>query len=1239
MKRLQFFKGFTLLEILLVVSIVAVLCVFIIPVFLRASSVSPVPDPATAGSAAAAPAPPVRLIVKEKAESDPVKASDARIRFESLKGQCGVLSDELLYKDMIPIWQADLSAFKAMPSLPSQDPMADRGAEASAALEEYHFDKVHVLTLPLGADAAAGAQAFAADPGVEYADVDCQIVPEALPNDPLLRDQSGGWRTMLWQNPFPNQWNLQMVDAENAWAITKGAGVVVAVLGTGVDYTHPDLAANIWINPGEDGLDATGRDKRTNGVDDDRNGRIDDWRGYDVADNNNNPMDCDGHETAVSGVIAAVQGNGIGISGIAPEAKILPVKMYTTNRFQCGLAELIAAIQYAGSFREVKVINASVGFPGARASSLAEAVHFVTRVKGIVFVAAAGNEARDIGDYTQGSQPACLREAISVGGCNEAREFRSWNFGFSLDVAAPAGGSEQPASNSPFSSILTLLRNPAPQRYPVVVPGYTRVNGTSFSSPLVAGIAALIKARYPQHLPEQVRQAIRHTAQDAGAPGFDRYFGYGIPHATRALGEASPLSVRIIRWMDMDTNNPSQIRVGRSVGYNVNTLRIVGMAYGPNFLRWRLKLGRHGADPETDMPTSWTVLATGNTGTDVQPDYPGALKVLLDWDVRPVSDGTYTLLLEGEKQGGAIYEDRVVVGINRVILTGPDPDISDMQVYRAGEQVRVTGTVKPAGLVRYVVSIRRSDGTALNAPVITYPPGGNTVSRTNELLATWNTTGIPAGRYTIRLEVQLSAGGPIVQETVVVVDPTLSAGQGPNRWPVRRAVSSWGTRAVDHLTAADINGDGCEEILVASGDTVTAYDWTAARVWQKQVLELRLPSQGPPAVPLEFVRTPAVADLNGNGTPEIVAPRLDGKVYMWEGNDAVAGWPITFSPDPAVAIADVDGNGQKDIVVVCRNAIYVVNRAGQALPGWPLRNPDIQRFLTPAAVGNVDASADGKLEIAVVVQGIGQSGGPEAHLALFDSTGRMIGGWPQRIQVGVSPPPCSPALGDLDGDGELEIVVGTGDGLVYAFRRNGALLPGWPRMVNPRTAITGVALGDVDGDNRLEVVAGTAIPPATNTPCPANDHSKLYGWNGDGTPKSAQWPVTNMSDSFGSFGYGAPIIADADGNGRADILAWASYGLPNYTPVHGYQNNGAPVAGFHKPAAIFGISPFCSLVVAVGPNNTRRLMGLDANGNLYSWDLPVSAAATRFHWRMMNGDSGQTRCVPDPASVQPAATN
>ncbi|TML00725.1 MAG: peptidase S8/S53 subtilisin kexin sedolisin, partial [Actinobacteria bacterium] len=132
------------------------------------------------------------------------------------------------------------------------------------------------------------------------------------------------------------------MDAPEAWNVTTGsAGVTVAVIDTGVDWSHPDLSSQIWINPGENCSGC-----RTDGIDNDHDGYVDDWRGWDFVNNDNNPMDDHGHGTHVAGTIGASGNNGVGVSGVNWNVRIMPVKFLNAQASGTN-ANAVSAVLYA----------------------------------------------------------------------------------------------------------------------------------------------------------------------------------------------------------------------------------------------------------------------------------------------------------------------------------------------------------------------------------------------------------------------------------------------------------------------------------------------------------------------------------------------------------------------------------------------------------------------------------------------------------------------------------------------------------------------------------------------------------------------------------------------------------------------------------------------------------------------------------------------------------------------------
>ncbi len=344
-------------------------------------------------------------------------------------------------------------------------------------------------------DAAAKLSAF---PDVEYAEILPVRSVGFVPNDPRS----------------PEQYHLALTRAMNAWDVIPDSGtVVVGIVDTGVDTSHVDLQGQIWRNTGEVGADNNGNDRRSNAVDDDGNGFVDDWFGWDFvgtdgSTGDNAPIPGNAHGTHVGGIVGAVVDNGIGVAGVGRRVTLMPVKVGNDDPFGRTVARTSEGILYAAS-NGARVINCSFGSPSQSFADI-EVINTAHDL-GTLIVAAAGNESVE-----QAYFPAAFPTVVSVAATNALDKLAFFsNRHSTVDVCAPG------------QSILST------------VPGneYDSYDGTSMSSPVVAAIAAMLRLMRPELPPDEIHAILRATADDIDTLNLFAIgrIGMGRVNALRAL--------------------------------------------------------------------------------------------------------------------------------------------------------------------------------------------------------------------------------------------------------------------------------------------------------------------------------------------------------------------------------------------------------------------------------------------------------------------------------------------------------------------------------------------------------------------------------------------------------------------------------------------------------------------------------------------------------------------------------
>jgi hypothetical protein len=989
-----------------------------------------------------------------------------------------------------------------------------RGMEKSNAharaggktLKEFPGLGIHRVKLREGQSVEDAISLYAKNPNVAYAEPNYLIEFDALPNDPQ----------------FGELWNLHNVgqkgglpdadiDAPEAWDITAGSpDVVVAVIDTGIDYTHEDLAQNIWVNEAEyRGLPQ---------VDDDGNGYVDDIYGIDTFDDDSDPMDGHFHGTHVAGTIGAVGENGTGVTGVNWAVTLLACKFmgggaygYTSGAIEC--------LEYVRSLRDTGVniiaTNNSWGhywFSQALRDT-------INAQRDILFLAGAGND--DSNNDRTPFYPAgyVLPNVVSVA-ASDGHDIRAdfSNFGRrSVHLGAPG-----------VNILSTWPDN-----------GYRILSGTSMAAPHAAGVAALIKAADSSRDWVAVRNLLL-SGGDSLSSMDETITGRRL----NALGSVNCLGNRVFSVLRI----PEDPQPG--VPETVSALSIeCDTAMGPltvavsdgSFIA--LSDDGTGADMAAGdgiFTGTWLPRASGThaltfaspIGEETVASPP---LMIVDTSVAPPA----RVLNEGASSGrtGAFYrQDFSITGgippLSWTIHSGALPKGLSLN----GLTGEISGTPPETGIFPFTLQVADGAGMfdrldwkiLLNSEIRDGWPQELESRDGSDIFS------LPASFSPIFADLESDGRDEILVADVNTLYVLNAEGLvGKVELPGR----------VSAPAAADLDGDGDLEILVA-------VSWRSLDPPIHAFHHDLTPVEGFPAggYPTKngspgFCAAPVVSDLDGDGSHEILAACSPNNIYdvnnenivlvLVDGQgETIAGWPrifhwthIPFYPTQP-AVGDLGGDGEKEIVFLSRSGIvHILRRDGAELDAW--------RF-APAPGDVADpllADVDGDGELEVITSHVDTPAVKRHSVAVFDRTGTMLGGWPKTYTL--IPSPSQPSVADMDGDGLPEIVyhyirTHPGESGTEALRHDGSSLPGWPLRPRPtpfRYSYLGV--GDINADGAPDLLLIYEYP------------GKLVALSADGTvlPGYPKYTTPNMRLRT------SPAVGDLDNDRRLDIAVKSEDGF------------------------------------------------------------------------------------------------
>ncbi|MFA5144173.1 MAG: S8 family serine peptidase, partial [Candidatus Omnitrophota bacterium] len=1057
--------------------------------------------------------------------------------------------------------------------------------------------RTYKITLPAGMTVEEAVSRLQNDPGVEYAEPNRIVRAQMVPNDPYY-NSSGSWG-----QSYGDLWGLKKIGCEQAWDLSRGKGIVVAVIDTGVDYNHRDIWDNIWVNP--DVVSDVNNDGKIDLNDCDLNHNqtietseiVNHMFGWDFINNDNNPMDGRGHGTHCAGTIAAIGNNSIGVIGVAPEAKIMCIKGLGDDGSGSNIV-LAEGIKYAAD-NGAKVLSNSWGGSGI-SQTLTDVFNYAVS-KGCVCIAAAGNNNMDIAGFN----PANIDNVIAVAASNQNDERCDFsNFGTKVDVSAPGGDSAAADGTNYLGRNILSLRSGSTDIYgdsaSIVGSLYYRARGTSMACPHAAGLAALILAAHPDFSNEQVKQAIRVSCDDIGASGFDENYGYGRINAYKAVALKSVCEAAI---------HSASLQAGSQ-----SVVDIIYTAKGPSFVSHSLEY--RCTDKDT---ASWVPISSSSS-----PAYNAKVSFTL-----PVGSGKVAVRLRTVDANGIVAEDRECLSYSTIAISSPLEGglITDTNV-------PILGTAVGSNFMEYTLECS-SLGTIVG-PVSTPVDNGVLGILDGRLLQEEQT-------YTLTLRVRTTDSAEVTTQVNFFKMNGMLAG-----WPVLMQYNYFDNILTPIISCGpvvgDIDGDGYSEVVVygnlgafigAPGDVIGVYrhDGTIHKYpnWPKLI-----------SSQLIFGDAIVTGDLDNDNKMEIVAcaaPSDTPKIFVWkEDGSLLSAWPQAIEGDlKNLILSDVNNDGALEIIVLSevwsedrQQAVICIWKAdGTILDGWPvtLDRPAIYGAESAVVAGDVIGNSFKE----IIITQSGSQSQPESQMVILDYKGTEV----LRKTISVARL-YQPVLGDVDNDRCLEIVFGAynySSGSVYILKGDGTSLAGWPQNAGLVPRYT--SLADLNSDKFLEIVVGTDIRSTTaNNSIEVFDHAGnvLTGW-----PKYFETGNVGMRQG--------PVIGDVNGDGELEIMAAQQYRI--YRPalqvllkMHAWDKDGNVLSGYPKlisdtcKASGWGGAP--SIIDLNNDGKTDIVIGKGGYGGfIYAYSLSSSYDKKKMPWPMYGRDSCHSFCYPVAVNQPP----
>jgi subtilisin family serine protease len=1041
---------------------------------------------------------------------------------------------------------------------------------------------------------------------------------------------------------YPEQWGLKKTVMDNdAWSKSTGTGVTIAIIDTGVDYNHLDLRNQIAINSAE---------IPNNGIDDDLNGYIDDFRGYDFVAGNSptcskdedcnnpdpDPMDVNSHGTHCAGIAAAKVNNLQSIAGACPDCKILPIRAgfnTTSGGGSLSLADILEALKYAVK-RRVQVVSMSFGGPGF--SEHQQVLFDEGSALGMIFVAAAGNSG-----VTQKSYPAAQRNVISVAA-----------------TSSSAKGSEQLASFSQRGSWVSIAA-PGQSIVSTVPGGSTQsYSGTSMAAPLAAGIIGLIKAKNPQYHVSQIEWLLMQTAQRSASLSSALHSATGEAHAFSAL--------------NYNSVPPSGVGLEASINdsvLNSSGLSVTGSAAGSQFSSYQLEMRFFGEQNWTVVKSSTTAIQNGNLGI-IPRNNLKSVSVDFRLTVRGNSDSKLT-----QKYYRTDLTTSTRIGSNQPIRIRGFLNASDEaeSIAQRGSTIQLKVSLLGQNLQARWRKAEQSDWSTTGIDVSTKSQG----------YISWNTnTTTSDGLYQIQLSDELNS------QVSTYIHLYSNANQNlPKQLADLTALEGFGFAGVigvgrGNPTANRVIGQVRNMRNNNSDDDST---FILDDVVGTSLPGFSVPIKG--ELPTGFL--PSRAELDGNpATIEFVAASYEAlarpgnnkisyavRGYRSDGTTLFKTSVIEFQPGQVVFVGiaqnplvtgDLNGDGISEIFYRQSNALVALNSSGTELWREPITLSavillDMKRANNFVGIGKFGAAATPGVVVLDFPGAVGETVG-DIVIKVLGYNGRPLAGWPVRIPSATAE--ASIGIADFNGDKRSDIALLTKSyynydnlpGTMKAVIIDGAnatkLAERQISATRVRESISFV-LGDRDRNGRAEIYL--------NMPIPVNNYQSapIAGFEFDNAQGLRELFSTSLQGNFAQL----LLLANLDDNSDTLELLVATTQFINSASrtvdilhrINVLNTEGRPQTG-----NFLHLLPFLAQAASVNEISDRE-RSLVLNIGIPQWGkaqgqwsylpsaysvltLPTLSSSDRFQgcgaWESLNGNSRNDNSITDCNSTltPPTAT-